>query len=269
MKALVRLGATLGLVAGSMLGGVCLGNMPVFALSQEEVKGKLDVVPVYLITNKEGALLSRPLPPSQNNPNPSGSMTGVYMSPQEAESFIKELQSDPVLDAQTREMVKNLRVSATSLGEIYKQLQAANNQPGRLLFSLQPVEQEVKGAIELLRQSGQEVNQFSGVPVFAVRFSPEQGYVPGQITADNKDGIPLFFSKKDAQSFLTEVKPHFPKADIQVIDIYSVIKTLEDKNDAWLNKVVFIASQESLDYIRKQTVGTSENRNNRSSNQRR
>ncbi|MBE9198398.1 MULTISPECIES: Tic22 family protein [unclassified Nodularia (in: cyanobacteria)] len=247
MKALVRWGATLGLVGSTLLGSVFVGSFPVLALSEQQIKEKLDSVPVYLVTNEQGLPLSRPLP---NAEKPGGSVTGVYMSRQEAQSFIKDLQGVQGKDPKTQQMVKSLQVTAVPLGVIYQQLQQTKNQSERLLFAFKPVEQEIKGAMELLRQSGQQVNQFTSVPVFAVRFSPDQGYVPIQLTADNEQLIPLFLSKQDAQGLLTKIKGQFPKADIQVIDIDGVIKTLQDKNDPWLNQVVLVPSQESREYIK-------------------
>jgi Tic22-like family len=250
MKSLVRWGATLGLIGSTLLGTVFVGNVPVLALTEQQVKEKLDSVPVYLITNSQGLPLSRPLPEGQNGQKSTGSVTGVYLSRQEAQSFIKELQNLKGKDPKMEEVVKSLQVTAVPLGVIYQQLQQSKNQPNRLLFAFKPVDTEVKGALELLRQSGQQVNQFKSVPVFAVRFSPEQGYVPIQLKTENQQLIPLFLSKQDAQGLLTQVKPKFPKADIQVIDVDGVIKTLQDKNDNWLSQVVLVPSPESREYIK-------------------
>ena len=60
----------------------------------------------------------------------------------------------------------------------------------------------------------------------------------------------MFLSKQDAQGLLNQVKPKFPQADIQVIDIDGVIKTLQDKDDPWLNQVVLVPSPESREYIK-------------------
>ncbi len=250
MKSLVRWGATLGLVASTLLSTVFLGNVPALALSEQQVKEKLDSIPVYLITNPQGLPLSRTLPDGQNGQKSSGSATPVYMSRQEAQSFINELRTAKGKDPKMEEMVKSLQVTAVPLGVIYQQLQQTKNQPNRLLFAFKPVEQEVKGAMDLLRQSGQQVNQFKSVPVFAVRFSPEQGYVPIQLKADNQQLIPLFLSKQDAQGLLNQVKGKYPKAEIQVIDVDGVVKTLQDKNDNWLSQVVLVPSPESREYIK-------------------
>jgi len=249
MKSLVRWGATLGLVGSTLLGTVFGANLAVLALSEQQIKEKLDSVPVYLITNEKGLPLSRTLPQGQNAQK-GGSVTGVYMSRQEAQAFINELKNAQGKDPKLSDMVKNLQVTPVPLGVIYQQLQQTKNQPNRLLFAFKPVDQEIQGALELLRQSGQQVNQFKSVPVFAVRFAPDKGYVPIKLTADNQQLIPLFLSKQDAQGLLNQVKPKNPKADIQVIDVDGVIKTLKDKNDPWLNQVVLVPSPESREYIK-------------------
>jgi Tic22-like family len=250
MKSLVRWSATLGLIGSTLLGTVFIPNAPVLALPEQQIKEKLDSIPVYLITNDKGLPLSRALPEGQNGQKGGGSVTGVYMSRQEAQTFINELKNAKGKDPKMDEMVKNLQVTPVPMGVIYQQLQQTKNQPNRLVFAFKPVEQEIKGALELLRQSGQQVTQFKSVPVFAVRFAPDKGYVPIKLTADNQQLIPLFLSKQDAQGLLNQVKSKNPKADIQVIDVDGVIKTLQDKNDPWLNQVVLVPSPESREYIK-------------------
>ncbi|MBW4643705.1 MAG: hypothetical protein KME23_12070 [Goleter apudmare HA4340-LM2] len=250
MKSLVRWGATLGLVGTTLLGTVFAGSLPVLALPEQQIKEKLDSVPVYLITNDKGLPLSRTLPEAQNGQKSGGSVTGVYLSRQEAQTFINQLRNAKGKDPKIDEIAKNLQVTAVPLGVIYQQLQQTKNQAERLLFAFKPVDKEIQGALELLRASGQKVDEFKSVPVFAVRFAPDQGYVPIQMTTDKQQLIPLFLSKQDAQGLLSQVKPKHPKADIQVIDVDGVIKTLQDKNDSWLNQVVLVPSPESREYIK-------------------
>ncbi len=250
MKSFIRWGITLGLVGSTFLGIVFGNSFSAMALPEKQVKDKLDSVPVYLITNNKGLPLSRALPDDQNGKKSGASVTGVYMSREEAQAFIKELQNAKGKDPKLEEVVKGLQVTAVPLGSIYQQLQETKNKPDRLLFAFKPVDQEIQGALELLRQSGQKVDQFQSVPVFAVRFAPDKGYVSIQIPNDKEQLIPLFLSKKDAEGLLAQVKPKYAKADIQVIDVDGVIKTFQDKNDGWLNQVVLIPSLESREYIK-------------------
>jgi len=247
MKALVRWGATLGLVGSTLLGTVFAGNAPVLALPEKQIQDKLNSVPVYVITNNEGIFLSYKLPEVQNGQKLGGAVTDVYLSPQQAQAFINQLRSTPNKDPKMAEIIKKLQVTPVPLGIIYQQLQQSKNQPNRLLFDFKPVDQDIKGAVELLRQSGQKVEQFRTVPIFVVRSAPDQGYIVR--TNGKEEVIPLFFSKQDALGLLNQVKQKFPKADIQVLGVDNVIKTLQDKNDDWLKQVVLVPSQESIKYI--------------------
>ncbi|BAZ41285.1 Tic22 family protein [Calothrix sp. NIES-4101] len=250
MKSLVRWGTTFGLVGSTLLATVVSGIAPVFALPEQQIKEKLDSVPVWLITNPQGLPLSRQLPDPQNAQKSKGSVTGVYMSRQDAQAFIKELQAVKNPDPKMAEMLKSLQATAVPLGSIYQQLQQSKNKPDSLKFAFKPNDQDVKGAVELLKASGQKVEQFRSVPVFMVRFAPDKGYVPIQLGTDKKEYIPMFTSKQDAVALLGQVKPKFAKADIQVVDVDGVIKTLQDKNDEWLKQVVFFPSPEAREYIR-------------------
>ena len=251
MKSFIRLGATLGLIGSTLLGTVFLGNVPVLALPEQQIKEKLDAIPVYLITNEKGIPLSRTLSEGQTGQKGGVSVTDVYLSRQEAQAFITELRNVKSKDPKMQELVKSVQVTALPLGVIYQQLQQTKNQPNRLVFAFKPGDQDIRGAIDLLRQSGQKVEQFKSIPVFAVRFAPDKGYVSINLTANNQPLIPLFLSKQDAQGLLSQVKQKNPKADIQVLEVDGVIDALQKKNDEWLKQVVLVPSQESREYIIK------------------
>ncbi len=247
MNSLVRWGTTLGVVGSTLLSAILSGNAPVLALSDQKIKQILDQVPVFLITNSQGLPLSRPL--EGQNAQKGSAVTGVYMSQQEAQAFVNQLRNTPEKDPKKAEIFKSLQVTAVPLGVIYQQLQQTKNQPNRLLFAFKPVDREIQEAMQLLRQNGQNVKQFRSVPIFIVRFAPDQGYVPIQLGPDKKEYIPLFTSKQDADNLLKQVKPKFPKADIQVVDVDGIIKTLQERNDKWLEQVIFFPSPEARQYI--------------------
>ncbi|NET71015.1 MAG: hypothetical protein F6K62_08740 [Sphaerospermopsis sp. SIO1G2] len=61
----VRWGLTLSLVGGTLFGGVATVttfNQPALALTDQQVKAKLDSIPVFVVTNDKGLPLSRTLP---------------------------------------------------------------------------------------------------------------------------------------------------------------------------------------------------------------
>ncbi len=250
MKSLLRRGKTFGIVTTAVLLSLFGSSTSVFALSQEQIKQKLDAVPVYLITNKQGSPLTRSIPAEQNGQK-AVTVAGVYMSQQEAEAVITELRNAKDKDQRLADLVKDLKVEVVPLGFIYQQLKQSENQPDPVVFSLQPVKQEVTAAKDLLRQSGEKVEQFPGVPLFVVRFAADKGYVAIKSNTDNREIIPMFLSKQDAQGLLNQVKPEFAKAEIQVIDIDSVIETLEQKNDEWFKQVVIVPSPESRKFLER------------------
>ncbi|AFW93366.1 hypothetical protein ANA_C10566 [Anabaena sp. 90] len=249
MKLLVRWSLTLGLAGSTFLGVVLVPHIPALALPEQEIKAKLDGVPVYLVTNGKGIPLSRSLSNNQNGQKDGDLLTRVYMSRQEAQEFIKKLQQVKDKNPKLDEVVKTLQVTAVPLGSIYQQIRETKNQPNRLIFDFKPVDRDIQGALDLLRQSGQKVDKFSGLPVFAVRFGADKGYVPIQTAAEKQQLIPLFLSKQDAQGLLTQVKPKYRTADIQVIAVDEVIKTLQSKNDDWLKQVLLVPSPESREYM--------------------
>jgi hypothetical protein len=249
MKLIVRWSVTLGLLGSTLLGTLFGVNFAALALTPEQIKEKLDTVPVYLVTNDKGLPLSRAI--DDKDGHKKGSVTGVYMSRKEAEDAVNLFKANP--DPKVQSLVKNLQVSAVPLGVIYQQLKEAKN--SQLIFAFKPVDKETQAALDLLHQSGQKIDKFDRVPIFAVRFAPNKGYVPILGGSDKQQFIPLFLSKQDADGLLTQVKPKFPNADIQVIDVDGVINTLQaakndDKNNDWLKQVVLIPSQESRDYIK-------------------
>jgi hypothetical protein len=247
MKSLVRWGTTLGLVGSTLLATVFSGNAPVLALPEQQITEKLNEVPVFLITNPQGVPLTRTLPPAQNGQK-STTVADVFMNGQEAQSFLEELRKQK--DPKIVDMVKTLQVKPVPMGVVYKKLREDRNKPDRVLFALQPGQQDLQGAVTLLRQKGQEVKGLI-VPVFIVQ-SADKGYVSVKRKSNNQEIVPLFLSQKDAQGLLNQVKKDIPKAEIQVVDIEGVIQTLQQKNDEWLKQVTLVPSSESLEYISKQ-----------------
>ncbi|MEC4818295.1 MAG: Tic22 family protein [Scytonema sp. PMC 1069.18] len=259
MKSLVRWSTAITLVGSTLLTTVVGGIAPVLALTEQQIKEKLDPVPVFLITNDKGIPLTRTVPTNaqagQNAQQKNVTVTDVFMSGKEAQSFISELRKAQSNNPKMAEMLKSLQVTPVPLGLIYQRLQENAKKKEPLVFAFQPGQQEIQGAMTLLRQSGKEVKQFPSVPVFIVR-SPEKGYISVKRKTDNKEVIPLFLSQKDAERLLQQVKQQVPKADIQVVDIDGVIKTLKEKNDSWLTQVAIVPSSESMDYVVSNSRGS-------------
>jgi hypothetical protein len=250
MNLLVRWGTTLTIVGSTLLTAVFSGNAPVLALTEQQIKEKLDPVPVFLITNNQGVPLTRTVPNNGQNAQQKkdATVTDVFMNGQEAQAFINQLRNVQGKDPKMAEMVKSLQVTPVPLGMIYERLRENAKKPESLVFAFNPGKQDLEGAMSLLRQTGKEVKQFPSVPVFIVR-SPEKGYVSVKKKNNNEEVIPVFLGQKDAQALLNQVKQQVPKAEIQVVDIDGIIQTLRAKNDAWLNQVTIVPSSETMQYI--------------------
>ncbi|BAZ88848.1 Tic22 family protein [Raphidiopsis curvata NIES-932] len=249
IKSLVGVGINLGLIA-STLGLTLSHGRTVFALPPQEIKGKLDAVPVYLITNDQGTPLSRMI--SSPDGKQERAMTDVYMSRQEALNFVQKFRQILWKDKnpKTQEMLKTLQVTTVPLGLIYQKQQQQQNQPNQLLFSFNPVSQEMTGAAQLMKASGQRVEQLKSVPIFMVISGKDKSHITIQVGRGKPQTIiPLFFSKQDAQNLLTKVKGRFPQAYIQVVGVDGLINTLTQKNDTWLKQLVLIPSPESRQHL--------------------
>lgn len=253
MKSLVRWGATLGLIGSTLIGSFFGGNLKVFALTQDEIVQKLRPIPVFIVANPQSGelLVGRPSnPPSGNNAQQNNiSVARIFISRQDAQAFLDKLKTD------RPELGRNMQVIPRSLGELYLEAQQNNNPSDRLVFDLVPVRQQVDSAVTLLRQSGQQENQFNGVPLFIARGGPEKGYITMQIPQmGEQEIIPVFFSKEDAQNMLNQFKQQNPQqastTDIQVVNFEGMLQTLASKNDQWLNQIVLIPPPEGREFLR-------------------
>ncbi|MBE9030167.1 hypothetical protein IQ266_10540 [filamentous cyanobacterium LEGE 11480] len=249
MKALGQFGTTLSLV-GSIATVVCVSSAsPAFAIPQKAIVEKLNSVPVFLVTNAQGVPLSRPLKKSAEVPG--GFLSNAYMSQAEAQAFVQQVKANIGKNPQQDTVLKALKVTPVPLGELYKQVQDSKDQPGRILFNFRPSQGEVQSALKLLKQQGKNVEQINGVPLYFVRFATNKGYVAIKTQAAAGDIIPAFLSQTDATNLLKQVQIKHPKAVIQVLAVDNIIQTLQEKNDKWLNKVVFWPSLEARQAVQK------------------
>lgn len=244
MKSNVCRSATLGLVGSALVGSLFIGNTPAHALPDEQVVQKLRSVPVFTITDAQGAPLVAQVNNQQNKP---ASVAGVFISQRDAQSFIERLKKE------NPNLGKTVQVVPVSLGEVYKLGQAQQNKPQSLNFAFVPMQQQVQTAQAVMRQNGQQAQQFNGVPLFVARAGKEQGYLT--IQQNNKPVIPLFFDKEQLQEMIDRFKKQKPdlasSVKIQVLNLEGVIESLRTKNDQNLNQIVLFPSRESIAFLQK------------------
>ncbi|NER07499.1 MAG: hypothetical protein F6K17_35505, partial [Okeania sp. SIO3C4] len=95
--------------------------------------------------------------------------------------------------------------------------------------------------------------QFNGVPLFMAKGGPDGGYLT--IQRGEQQVIPMFFNKEDLQGMLERAKTQqpdvFSSVKIEVVNLEGVIKALENDDDPFLEKIIFIPPRESLEFVQQ------------------
>ncbi|HEY9751303.1 MAG TPA: Tic22 family protein [Allocoleopsis sp.] len=246
MKSFVRWSAILSLVGGALLGPSMAGNMEALALPKDQVLKKLGSVPMFTIADAQGAPLVASAPNNATNGQKNNPVAGVFVSQQDAQAFLDRLK------AKNPDLAKNVKVMPVSLAEVYELSLANKNKPNGLTFAFVPSQQQVASAVALLKQSGQNVERFNGVPVFMARGGKNKGYLTVQ--RGNQRIIPLFLKKEELQNMVQRLKQQQPdlaaSVDIQVVNLEGVIQTLTDSNNKELEEIAIVAPQESIEALK-------------------
>jgi nickel transport protein len=256
MKSLVRLGAILGIVGCTLLGPSPIGKMSALALPEPQILEKLRPVPVFTITDAQGTPLVNSVPKQGQGQSGNASVAGIFISQKDAQAYVEQLKT------RNPQLAASVRVTLVSLGEIYQISRANKDKPNELLFDYIPAPQQVESAKTVLRQTGQQVNEFDGVPLFYARSVPENGVLTFQ--QGQEEVIPLFFNKEELQAAVERFKQQQPNVTatmkIEVVNLESVLEALRTENDPFLTQMILIPSRESLEFVRTlQPAGAGQN----------
>jgi nickel transport protein len=254
MKSLIRFGVVLGLLSTNLFlspslpsrlfGSSVLGTPPAIALTESEILEKLNSVPVFTVTDTNGAPLVATVPQEGSE---ASSVAGVFISRQDALNFVNSLKQD------NPDIASAVQVTAVSLGEVYQMSQKARNNPEELQFAYVPVQQQVKSAKALLNQE-----EFQGVPLFLARQNTEDG---GYLTIQRGESqiIPTFFSKEDLQGMLDNFKTQQPdlidSVEIEVVSLEALLQALQTDDNQFLNRIVLIPPRETVEFLKQQQPG--------------
>ncbi|MGK7926302.1 MAG: Tic22 family protein [Spirulina sp.] len=239
MKSLVRWCLALGVAGITLSSSWFAGAAKVLALTEAQIIERLKTVPVFAVADENGAPLVARIPNQQNpSDTDNASVAGVFINPIDAEAFINRLkQENPNLG-------DKLQIIPVSLGDIY-QLDRRNSQQEGVNFTYVPTNRQVELAEQL--QSG----DFQGVPLFVAKGGDEGGYLTLQ--QNEEQVIPFFFEKERLEQMVERFKAQQPSlantVQIQAVPLEGVIQTLEQNDNAELEKIVLIPTQASLEYI--------------------
>lgn len=252
MKSLVRWSATLGLVGSTLLGSFFAENLQALALPEAEVVQKLQPVPVFTVADAKGAPLVASIPNQDNKKTTP--VAGVFISQKDAQAFVERLKKEKP------DLGKDVQVVPVSLAEVYKLKKDNENKPDGLNFAFIPVQQQVQSAQALMGQTGQQQN-FQGTPLFVATGGKEDGYLT--VEQNGKQVIPFFFDKEQLQTMVDRFKQQKPDlastVKVKAVPLEGVIQTLQTKNDAQLNSIVLVPSQESINFVRSLPAAPAQN----------
>ncbi|PSB00759.1 Tic22 family protein [Merismopedia glauca] len=261
MNSFTRWTAATAILGSTIVGSTLITEVRTFALPDDQVVQKLQSVPVFTIADDKGI----PLVATNKDQagNQTSSVAGVFMSKSDAQGFMDRLKK------QNPNIAKNVRVTPVSLGEIYKIAQN-QTQKDKLTFAFVPKEQQVTSAQSLLRENGQKVEEFNGVPLFVAKAGKEQGYLT--IQQGNQQIIPFFFDKEQLEGMVNNFKKQKPElastVKVQVINLEGFIQALKSKNNPELSQVVLVPSTESLQFLQSLQSTPGNNQPARANNQR-
>lgn len=197
-----------------------------------EILEKLDPIPVFTIANRQGA-------PLVANQNEESAITGIFISQEDANDFVAQL------DQTNLELADRVRVVPVSLGEVYRLDESDEAGNSNLDLTYIPETEAIASATDILAENGREYED--GVPLFVAR-GTDEGYLTFE--RDSKKVIPFFFDLEQLDIFISKLEKELPelasKINIEVHPLEGVIETFKTSNDPLLNRIVLVPTSESL-----------------------
>ena len=218
---------------------LAVGTSPAQALPEAQILKKLQNVPVFTITNKNGNFLQQ----SVGKAPKVGLFSPVYMELKDAQFFLSKLKKDGPANG------KEAQITIVPLSTIYKLQVEASKKSDNMNFLFFPTEQQLKNA-QLLKKPYQ-FNTLYPVPLFMIAIKQKDQYA----TVQENNLTPLFLDKQQAQQWLDRVKKKDPKlvekAEIKVNSLSSVLTDFKTRDYPAQQQFVLVPSTESIESVRK------------------
>jgi nickel transport protein len=207
----------------------------------------METVPLFAVTNQEG------LPILASVPNPQDKTKKVqiatfFVSQQDAQTLVTNLKTNKP------DVGKVAKVAPVSLRQAYELVRKNQTNKENLVFQFLPAQQQVDSALAVLKQNGQQVKEFNGIPLFYAIGGQDKGLLT--IEQGKNKIIPFYFSQKDLQGMLDQLKqqksPLSSTAKIQVTTLDQVVNSLLKENGAAISEITFVPSREAINYVMQQ-----------------
>ena len=252
MKGLIHWGLILSLSGGSFVAPSFLGQMSAIALSETEILERMDAIPVFIITDKQGNLLPAFIQ-DRNDTAKKRQYVSFFLNHKDAQAVISQIK------ANNPEVGSKATVTTISLGQAYRLKKKNSSREDEVVFSFRPIKQQVDYARAILEQNGQAAKNFNSIPLF---FLAESGNKSAPLTIENGDNkfTPFYFNKQDVQGVLNQLKEQQPKVGnsmrIQVTSLDNLFNLLLQGNAPDFKFVSLVPSREALQFVVQQQKNT-------------
>lgn len=236
IKAFIRL-SIISVIAVTTFFACGVLERSALALPQPEVLDKLRPIPVFIVVDDSGS----PLVASVEN---SISITGVFISPRDANQFVKRVKDkNPELGAK-------VKVLPVRLNDVYQQSKLEQTRENSLEFAYIAQKEAVTSASKIISGASQEQLP-NGVPLFMAKARKEDRYMI--VTQNSQQLIPFFFDKQQLDRMIAKLEEQSPDLTdnfrVDVATLEGLIRVLETDQNEVLEKIVLVPTEESTKFI--------------------
>lgn len=243
----MKKGLTRWLMSIGLAGTTLLGTMiPALALTQAEIEERLEAIPVFTVTDANGAPLVARVEDQL--------FAGIFINPSDADAFRQRVMT------QNAELSNSVQVIPVSMREIYsiereRAAQAQQNASEDNIDFVYIPEPEQLDLAQSLLPAGQEIQ---GVPLFAVRVSdPNQRGRNNTVylTLQQEDGtpvVPFYFSKQQADALAQRYRESNPSrgnstlVTIEVSTLEIILANWEQSDQPGLEQIFLVPSPAAI-----------------------
>jgi hypothetical protein len=250
MKSLVRLGLTLSLLGGAVIGPDLVRPQAVVAIPEADALKRLEPIPVFAVTNKEGVPILATLP----NPKDKTKKVQVatfFMSQQDAQSLVTALKT------KKPEIGKDAKVVALSMRQAYDIKTKNKTKADAVVFEFLPPKQQLDAAVAVLKQNGQDVKEFPDIPLFFAVGGKDKGVLT--IEQGKNKVIPFYFNRQDLQGMLDQLKQRDPKLSsttkVEVTSLSKVLDSLLKDTGTNMQQITLVPDRAALQFALEQQKG--------------
>jgi hypothetical protein len=243
MKGLIRWGLVFSLAGGGFVGTSLLQQPLAIAIPEAEAVKRLETIPTFAVTDGKGSPVLAAVP----NPKDKSKKIQVatfFMSQTDAQKLVDNLK------ANKPELGKAAKVTLLSLRDAYEITKKNKDKQEELVFQFIPTQEQVDYAKAILKENGQEVKQFNGVPMFFAVGGKEKGLLT--IEQGKNKVIPFYFRKQDLQGMIDELKKQKSELSattkIQVTSLDRLVSSLLKAEADTAGQIMLVPDRSALDY---------------------